>query len=107
MIFIAVTFTVRPEHAGTWLEQVRPFTEATRAEPGCLFFTWSRSVDDENAFVLLEAFADAEAGAAHVGSDHFKEAIAWMPDVVASTPQIISHEVPQHGWADMGEVQPR
>lgn len=60
MIFIAVRFTARPDHADRWLDLVADFTRATREEPGNLFFDWSRSVDDPNVFVLLEAFADAE-----------------------------------------------
>ena len=48
------------------------FTQATRAEPGNIFFEWSRSVDNPDQFVLVEAFQD-DAAAAHVNSGHFKE----------------------------------
>lgn len=72
MIFIAVKFTARPEYADSWLEHTADFTRATRAEEGNLFFDWSRSVEDPNQYVLLEGFRDGDAGAAHVGSDHFK-----------------------------------
>jgi quinol monooxygenase YgiN len=86
MIFIAVKFSIRPDVVDQWLARVAPFTAATRAEPGNLFFEWSRSVDSPNQFVLLEAFRDRAAGEAHVHSEHFKVAMAWMPDVVAATP---------------------
>jgi len=78
VIFIVVKFPVRPERVDGWLALVNDFTEATRAEPGNLFFDWSRSVDDPNEFVLLEAFRDGDAGAAHVQSDHFKAAMAEL-----------------------------
>ena len=52
----------------------REFTEATRAEPGNLWFDWSRSLDDPTEYVLVEAFRDGEAGAAHVQSEHFAAA---------------------------------
>jgi quinol monooxygenase YgiN len=107
MIFIAVKFPVRPELADQWLDRVGEFTGAVRAEEGNLFFEWSRSVEEPDTFVLLEGFRDAEAGAAHVQSAHFQEALRWMPDVVAATPQIISVDVPPEGWGPMGEVQPR
>ena len=58
MIFICVKWKVKPEYADQWVELTREFTEATRAEPGNLFFDWSRSVDDPNLFVLVEAFKD-------------------------------------------------
>ena len=107
MIFIAVKFAVRPEVAEQWLARVAPFTAATRAEPGNVFFEWSRSVESPNQFVLLEAFRDRTAGEAHVHSAHFQAAMAWMPDAVATTPEIIHVEAPGEGWSTMAELQPR
>jgi len=107
MIFIAVKFVIRPEIAEQWLSRVAPFTAATREEAGNVFFEWSRSVERPNQFVLLEAFRDREAGANHVNSDHFKEAMAWMPEVIAEAPQIIHVETPGESWSTMAELQPR
>jgi quinol monooxygenase YgiN len=107
MIFIAVKFAIRPDVADQWLAQVAPFTAATRAEPGNIFFEWSRSVDTPNQFVLLEAFRDREAGEAHVHSAHFTAAMASMPDMIAATPEIIHVETPGTGWSTMAELQPR
>ena len=73
MIFIVVKFPVRPERSDEWMSLVADFTKATRAEPGNLFFEWSRSVDDPNEFVLVEAFVDGEAGAAHVAFRSFQD----------------------------------
>lgn len=58
MIFIVVKFDVRPEHAETWMDHVAAFTEATRAESGNLWFDWSRSVENPNEYVLVEAFKE-------------------------------------------------
>ncbi len=106
MIFIVVKWTIRPERSGEWLTLVDPFTQATRNEPGNLFFEWSKSVDNPNQFVLVEAFKDGDAGAAHVNSDHFKTAMAWMPSVIAEKPQIINVEVPGQDWSEMAELTP-
>jgi quinol monooxygenase YgiN len=57
--------------------------------------------------VLLEAFQNREAGETHVHSDHFKAAMAWMPDAIAATPEIIHVEVPGDSWSTMAELQPR
>jgi quinol monooxygenase YgiN len=107
MIFIVVKFSVRPDVAEQWLSRVAPFTSATRAEPGNVFFEWSRSVGRPNQFVLIEAFRDRAAGAAHVHSDHFKAAMAWMPDAVSEMPEIIHVETPGESWSTMAELQPR
>jgi quinol monooxygenase YgiN len=108
MIFIVVRWPVRPEFADRWLDLVADFTAATRAEPGNIFFDWSRDVDDPNRYTLVEAFADDDAGAAHVNSAHFQAAVAMLPDKVAATPEIINVTVPgASGWSAMGEVTPR
>ena len=106
MIFIAVKFSIRPDVAEQWLVRVAPFTAATRAEPGNVFFEWSRSVDRPNQFVLLEAFRDRATGEAHVHSEHFQAAMAWMPDAISETPEIIHVEVPGDSWSTMAELQP-
>jgi quinol monooxygenase YgiN len=106
VIFIVVKWTIRPERSEEWLSLVDDFTQATRAEPGNLFFEWSRGVDSPHEFTLVEAFADGAAGGEHVNSDHFKTAMSWMPDVVASKPKIINVEVPGDGWSEMGEITP-
>ncbi len=105
MIFIVVKWTIRPDKADEWLSLVDDFTRATRGEPGNIFFEWSRSVEVPNQFVLVEAFADG-AGEAHVNSDHFKTALAWIPEVIATKPEIINVHVPQDGWGEMGELTP-
>jgi quinol monooxygenase YgiN len=104
MIFITAKFLVKAEHADDWPEISREFTEATRAEEGCLWFDWSRSLDDPHEYVLTEAFRDGEAGGAHVGSDHFRAAQETLPAYLQATPRIVSTEVDQDGWNELGEM---
>jgi quinol monooxygenase YgiN len=104
MIFITARFPVKPEHADDWPEISRGFTEATRAEPGCLWFFWSRSLDDPTHYVLVEAFADDAAGGAHVGSAHFRQAQQDLPRYLSRTPDIVSTTVPGTGWSELGEL---
>ena len=104
MIFITAKFPVRPEHAEAWPEISRAFTEATRAEEGCLWFDWSRSLDDPNEYVLVEAFRDGDAGGAHVGSEHFRTATQELPAYLAATPKIVSQSVDQSDWSELGEL---
>lgn len=56
--------------------------------------------------MLVEAFRDG-TGEAHVSSDHFKKAMGWMPDVVATKPSIVSVSTEGEGWSEMAEVSPR
>ncbi|NKX51518.1 antibiotic biosynthesis monooxygenase [Arthrobacter deserti] len=103
MIFIVVKFKVKPEYADNFPELVREFTESTRAEPGNLWFDWSRSVDDPHEYVLVEAFKDDPAGA-HDNSEHSKKAMAEQPQYLQQTPRIISRQIEGEGWDTMGEM---
>jgi quinol monooxygenase YgiN len=105
LIFITAKFRVLPEHADAWPGISQAFTSATRAEEGCLWFDWSRSVDDQDEYVLVEAFRDGDAGAAHVGSDHFREAQRTLPPYLAETPRIVNFEVPGTEWSELGEMR--
>lgn len=107
MIFITAKFRVRPEDADRWPEIARPFTAATRAEPGCLWFDWSRSLDDPTEYVLVEAFRDDAAGAAHVQSEHFRQAQRDLPPHLVETPRIVNATLPQDDWSELGELTVR
>ena len=107
MIFITAQFRIRPEYAEQWPEISREFTEATRKEPGCKWFDWSRSLEDPTEYVLVEAFRDGEAGAAHVQSEHFKTAQATLPRYLVETPRIVSTVLEQDDWSRLGEMAVR
>lgn len=105
MYFIVVKYQVKPEFADVFIEHTAEFTEATRAEPGNLWFEWSRSVESPDEFVLVEAFADDEAASAHVGSEHFPKGLEAMRPLLVSTPKIVSRKVEGAGWDEMGELR--
>jgi quinol monooxygenase YgiN len=104
MIFITAKFRVQSEDADRWPEITAEFTAATRGEPGCLWFDWSRSVDDPTEYVLVEAFRDGDAGVAHVQSEHFKKAQRTLPPHLVETPRIVNVTVPQDDWSLLGEM---
>ncbi|GAA1124918.1 putative quinol monooxygenase [Citricoccus alkalitolerans] len=104
MILIVAKHQIKPEYVDRFPEMVRPFTEASRAEEGNLFFQWSRSLEDPHEFVLVEAFRD-DAAEAHVTSAHFAAGLKAMRPALAATPKIISRQVDGEGWDEMGELQ--
>jgi quinol monooxygenase YgiN len=104
LIFITAKFSVKHEHAKDWPDISREFTQACLAEDGCLWFEWSRSIVDPTVYVLVEAFRDQEAGAAHVQSEHFKQATSELPAYLADTPKIINAEVEGTEWSELGEM---
>jgi quinol monooxygenase YgiN len=104
MIVITAKFRIKPEDAERWPEISGPFTAATRAEPGCLWFDWSRSLDDPTEYVLIEAFRDGDAGGAHVNSDHFQAARRDLPPHLVATPKIINTTADGETWSELGEL---
>jgi quinol monooxygenase YgiN len=104
MIFITAKFRIKPEVADAWPAIARSFTEATRAEPGNLWFEWSRSVEEPDEYVLVEAFRD-DAAEAHVTSEHFKQAQAELPQYLVETPRIVNFQVPGTDWSELGEMK--
>ena len=106
MIVIIARFETKPDYSERWPELVAALTAATRAEQGNLWFDWSRSLDNPAEYVLVEAFRDGDAGAAHVNSEHFKTAMSWIPGVIAEKPEIINVEVPGDGFGRMAELTP-
>ncbi|WP_030957525.1 putative quinol monooxygenase [Streptomyces sp. NRRL S-378] len=105
MIFIVVKFPVKPEYVDAWPDKVAAFTRATRAEPGNLWFEWSRSLEEPDTYVLVEAFQD-DAAEAHVTSEHFRAALETMRPMVTRTPEIVSTTIEgATGWSRMGELQ--
>ena len=106
MIFIVVRWPVKPEHADDWMSIAADFTSGTRSEEGCLFFDYSRSLDDPDEYVLVEAFRDDDAAVVHVNSQAFKDFVEVMPDIVSGHPQIINTRIDE-GFGPMGEIAPR
>jgi quinol monooxygenase YgiN len=104
MIFIVVKFETKAEWTDRWPELVATFTAATRAEEGNLWFEWSRSLEDPAEYVLVEAFRDGDAGAAHVNSDHFKAAQRDLPQALVATPKVISQTVDATDWSKLAEI---
>ncbi|MFC0452012.1 putative quinol monooxygenase [Rhodococcus jostii] len=105
MIFIVVKFKVLDKHQNDWLLVTKEFTDATRSEPGNLWFEWHRSADDPTEFVLIEAFEDGQAGSDHVNTDHFREGLDAMRPALSETPRIIHTDLPGTDWSHMGELE--
>ena len=104
MIMSVVRHPLRAKYADEWPVLAAEFTAATRAEPGNLWFEWSRSLEDPNTYVLVEAFQD-DAAAAHVNSDHFRAAMETMRPLVQRAPEIVSTTIEgAAGWSRMGEL---
>ena len=107
MILINIKMQIRPEKMDQWLALADAYAKDVNSEEGCLFFQFARSLTDENEFICIEGFKDANAGGAHVKQPYVKKFFEAAPDLVATQPQIIYIDTPHDGFGPMGEIQPR
>lgn len=73
---------VKAEHVHDFIEASRLNHEGSVREPGNRRFDVLQSADDPTKFVLVEAYASAEAAAAHKSTSHYlkwRDTVApWM-----------------------------
>jgi quinol monooxygenase YgiN len=72
MLVNAVMYTFAAEEIGEAERTLRELRDKSRAEAGCITFDVSRSVEDENVFVLYEEWQDQAALDFHYKTEHFE-----------------------------------
>jgi quinol monooxygenase YgiN len=108
VILIVVKFPIRPDRQSEWDQLSSFYAKAVNAEPGCVFFEFSRGVQDPHTYICIEGFADGAAGQEHMRQDHVTRFMAEMPDIVSAQPQIVYIDAPDvSGFGPMGEISPR
>src|SRR6201981_823832 len=107
MILINIKIPIRPDKMDEWLALADSYATDAHYEDGCLFFQFARSLTDENEFICIEGFTDAEAGATHVKQPYVKRVFDTAPGRLSAQPQIIYIDTPHDGFGPMGEIQPR
>jgi autoinducer 2-degrading protein len=66
-----VHIQVKPEYLDDFIAAIKANHEASVKEPGNLRFDVLQSVEEPTRFVLYEAYASAEAAAAHKQTAHY------------------------------------
>ena len=80
MIALAGTVRIQPGMRENALAHIRTMVAASRAEPGCIAYSFAFDVDDENLVHIFEVFADTDAREYHRHSPHMKSWRAAWPD---------------------------
>ncbi len=71
MLVNAVIYTFPADAAADAERMLIELRDASRAEPGCITFDVSRSIDDTSVFVLYEEWHDQAALDFHYATEHF------------------------------------
>jgi quinol monooxygenase YgiN len=78
----------RPNKVNELLSILSLLVEPTRKEPGCLSYELLQNNEDPTDFTLIEAWRSNAALESHFATNHFKEALTKMPNLVAAEPDI-------------------
>jgi quinol monooxygenase YgiN len=71
MIIIHAVLHVKPERREQFLTEVKPLIASSQSEEGNLAYDLYEQSGQDNVFIMVETWRDAEAVAAHNASNHF------------------------------------
>jgi Uncharacterized conserved protein len=72
VIAVVAHYRTKPESAEAVRELLARHSTASRAEPGCRRFDAHQDAEEPSRFVLVEAYDDTAAFAAHRETEHFR-----------------------------------
>lgn len=76
MWYIVGRLRMKPGRRDAFLQALHPMLEATRREPGCLYFFAAAMADDPDGVLIAECFVDRDAHQAHQQTPHY---LAMLP----------------------------
>jgi len=79
-----VHIRIKPGKADAFLEVFRKNFEGTRREPGNFRFDVLQDPEDENHFVIYEAFENEAAVDAHRQTEHYRETVEGLRDLMTT-----------------------
>jgi quinol monooxygenase YgiN len=91
--------TAAPGRRDELIAAARAVTLATQGDRGCLAYSFSVDLEDENRILSVEIWADQEALDDHMGHDHTRDFLRAAPALVAGDPVMAFYEVPSGSTA--------
>ena len=101
MLVVHVHVHVKPEYVDAFLAATRTNAQASRLEPGIARFDVMQQADDPTRFVLIEAYRDSAAPAAHKETAHYatwRDTVAPMMASPRSSVKFSSAFPPDAEW---------
>ncbi|MDX5331819.1 MAG: antibiotic biosynthesis monooxygenase [Caulobacteraceae bacterium] len=92
-LVIAGTIRVPPEHLEAFRPHMLAMLEASRAEDGCLVYSYAEDVAEPGLIRVFEAWRDQAALEAHFATAHLAAWRAAWPEFGVSDRRLIAYEV--------------
>lgn len=93
MIVLAGTIRIASGKRETALPHIRAIVAASRAEPGCIDYSFSFDVNDDHLVHIFEVFRDAEAREAHRHMPHMAVWRAAWPEAGIGERKMREYEI--------------
>lgn len=101
LFIVFVDVHVKPDRVAAFREASVANASASVREPGCARFDVVQRTDDPTRFVLVEAYRDAQAAAAHKETAHYqrwRDAVADMMAEPRSSQKYVNVFPEDQGW---------
>lgn len=82
-VVVVARALVKEGQEAAFVDVAKALVEATRKEPGCLYYALYQSPLEPGSFIFYEEYKDDAAFAAHGSSEHFKAFAGAIPDLLA------------------------
>ena len=93
MIVLAGSIRIAAGKREAALTAIRAMVAASRAEPGCLAYSFAFDVNDDHLVRIFEAFVDSEAREAHRNSPHMAAWRAAWPEAGIGDRDMMEYDV--------------
>jgi quinol monooxygenase YgiN len=93
VLIVIGSATAAPGRRDELVAAARTVAAATRADDGCLAYSFAADVEDPDRVLSVEVWRDRDALDAHMRHDHTRAFLAVAPGLVAGEPVMGFHEV--------------
>lgn len=88
LVVVHARMVGNPDKRNELLAAIPALTEATRAEAGCISYTFYEDTENPNHFIFVEEWESQEALGAHTQTPHFGAFMKQSRELFAAKPQI-------------------
>ena len=94
MLIVIGSATAAPGRRDELVAAAQVIASATRADAGCLAYSFSADVEDPDRILGIEIWADRAALDEHMGHPHTEEFLRIAPALVVGEPVMSFYDVP-------------
>ncbi|MEO1352723.1 MAG: putative quinol monooxygenase [Cyanobacteria bacterium J06635_15] len=90
-LYVTAKFTAKENYVTDMISLLTKLASATRSETGCLDYDYYQSSDNPRIFTSIEAWETPEAEAAHWTTQHLKDALIQLPNLMDGEAEVMKY----------------